>query len=284
MDITRIEQDNFYAFEPYFTAQIKKEIMMNPNLVMYGAFDEEAENETTGVIVGDPEEFGMTIRYLYVDESRRREGIGSFLLEALSQYCLMVEIEAFAVEYPETSELAVVAAFFDEAGFSKEYNPVREYSMRVSDVRKLKMFKDIDNFKVPAGIESFSQMKRAVLNAFSGELFRRGDTCLSKLLEEGPLDEDLSFAYVEDNKILAVVAASVDGKDVTLEWAYSDPEKYALLLPTIKTFASKISPVVGDDAVMHVMGMTEAADGLIEGIFKESISETIKWTTRELVF
>jgi len=284
MNITEINNDNLAAFSPFLTEEIKKAILDGPDVVAFGAYDDEEDNVALGVIVGDAGEYSMRIRYLYVEESRRREGIGTYLLDWLSQYCLMYEIEMFTAEYPDSEEYADIEDFFNDGGFSKEENPVREYSMRIGDVRKLKMFSDIDSFKPGPQIQSFSQMRRAVLNSFSGERFRRGDTCLYELLSEKLIDEDMSFAYVEDNSILAVMAASVDGNDVTVEWAYSDPQKYAVLLPTIKAFAANISPKVGNDAVMHIMGMTEAADGLIEGLFKDSISETVKWTTRMLDF
>ena len=283
MEITRIDEKNIEAYSPFLSTIIKNEINADSELIAIGAYDEEADNVATGVIAGQQEGEAFRIRYLYVDPSRRREGIATFLIDYLSEVCLRNEISVLFTEYLEDGEEEEIAGLLDSCGFDKEAGDETEYTMRLGDVKKLKMFADIDSLKPASQIQSFSEVRRAVLKGFAGELYRKGNTCLNDLLESGELDEDISLVYTEEDKIYAVMAASVDEDGVTVEWAYSDPEKYTLLLPTIKAFAARINKY-GDDVEMHITGMTEEAQGLLEGLFKESISKKSKWIMRTLVF
>lgn len=282
MKITRIDDTNLEAYSPFLSTVIKKEIKAEEGVIAIGAYDEEADNVATGVIAGQQEDEAFRIRYLYVDPSRRREGIATFLIDFLSEICLENEISVLFAEYLEDGQTEEVAGFFDYCSFDKEEGDAKEYTMRLGDVKRLKLFADIDSLKQTSQIQSFSEMKRALLKGFAGELYRKGNTCLYELLESGELNEDISLAYTENDKIYAVMAASVDEDGVTVEWAYSDPEKYSLLLPTIKAFASRISKY-GDDTEMHITGMTGEAQGLLDGLFKESISKKTGWMVRTLV-
>ncbi len=286
MNITTINKDNISAYEPFLTPEIK-EAILSGEAVSIGTYDDEADNVATGVLAGEPggpeAEEAFRIRYLYVDSERRREGIATLLLDYMSQICLQNGMSVFAAGFLDNGNYKDVEAFLDDAGFDKEDEGVTEYTMRLGDVKKLKMFANIDSLKPASQIQSFSEVRRAVLKGFAGELYRKGNTCLNDLLESGELDEDISLVCTEEDKIYAVMAASVDEDGVTVEWAYSDPEKYTLLLPTIKAFAARINKY-GDDVEMHITGMTEEAQGLLEGLFKESISKKSKWIMRTLVF
>ncbi|MCR5521919.1 MAG: GNAT family N-acetyltransferase [Lachnospiraceae bacterium] len=283
MKITGIDNTNIEAFGPFLSESMKKILATEGETIAIGAYDEEADNVATGVIAGEQENEAFRIRYLFVDQTRRREGIGTFLLDYLSEICLQNEISVMFAEYPDDGEYEETAKFFDSCGFDGEAAVAKDYTMRLGDVKKLKMFADIDSYKPEPQIQSFAEVKTALLKAFAGQLCLEGNTCLSELLESGELNEDISLVYTEDDRIYAVVAASVGEKEINVEWAYSDPEKYTLLLPTIKAFATHASKY-NDDVEMRIIGMTTEAQGLLEGIFKDSIAKKTGWVVRTLVF
>lgn len=287
MNITMINKDNIDAFDPFLSPEIREGIL-SEEVVSVGAYDDESENVATGVLageVGSPDSDEVfRIRYLYTDPERRREGVATLLLDYMSQLCLMQDLEVFVAEYPDGEEYGDVDAFFDEAGFDKEDGGVKEYLLHMGKVKELKMFADIEEFKPSPMIKSFSEIRRPVLKAFAGELYREGKTCLYELLEGGTLDENISIAYEKDDKLIAVMAASVDETGVTVEWVYSDPKEYKLLLPTIKAFAAGLNKRFDDDTAMRITGMTQDAQELLKGLFKESIKKTTTWLKRTLVF
>ncbi len=283
MDITRIDKDNIEAYEPFLTPEMNSAILSG-EVISLGAFDDEADNAPTGIVIGEVEEDAFRIRYLLVDPERRREGIGSYLLDYLSQACLMNEIETFIAEYPDDGSFDDAEAFFDDGGFTKEKGEAIKYVMELGDVKKLRIFKDIENHKDPVEIQSFKDIKKGVLTAFTGELYKEGDTQLYDLLNDGISDGEISLAYVKEDKILALLVASADEKGIIVNWAYSDPNEYEHLLSVIKAFAARAAQKFSDDTEMSILGMTEAAQGLLEGLFKESIKTKTGWTVRKLGF
>ncbi len=287
MNITMINKDNIDAFEPFLSPEIKEGIL-SEEVISVGAYDDEAENVATGVLAGevgapDADE-AFRIRYLFTDPDRRREGVATLLLDYMSNMCLKQGLEVFVAEYPDDEEYADVAAFFDEAGFDKEDSGVKEYLLYIGKVKELKMFADTADLKPSPMIKNFAELKRTELKALAGDLYREGNTCFYELLESGILDEELSIAYRKDDKLCAVMAASVDDDGITVEWVYSDPKEYKLLLPTIKAFAAGLAKKFDDDTAMHITGMTQDAQDLLAGLFKDSISKTTSWVKRSLAF
>lgn len=283
IDLCRIDKGNLDAFSPILPKNIVDMISRDDATIALGAYDDERDNVVVGAIVGDLTEGGVVITYLYVVPGDRRQGIGSYLIDYVADRALACQLPGLRVEYPENEQSREFADFLDYMGFSREETETCSYDIKISDAKQVKLFADLSEKTLSTSVVSLEDTPRKLMNALAGELYEDGITVLYDLLHSEEINEQLSFVYLDGQEIRSVMICSDSDDGVNVEWVYSDPEYSTLLLPTMKMLAARLAERLSDDAVMHIIGMTGNAVGLLDGIFKEHVTSKERWVARDLV-
>lgn len=281
INITRVESENIEVFHPLLTLPVEEMIRTAPTAVALGAYDEERDNLITGVIVGLGTDEGMRVTYLYVVPQERRHGIATDLVDYLAETSLMLEMGALRIEYLEGDEPQGMKEFLDKMGFATIPLEEISYDIKIADAKQLGIFADLSEEKLSTAVVQITEVPALSLKALSNSLYAEGITVLFDLLNVGDYDEELSWAYLEGEEIRALMICSDCADGVNVEYVYSDPKYSTLLLPTMKKLAASMSRKLSDEAFMHILGITDNAVSLLDGIFKDKIAARRRWIARD---
>lgn len=282
IDLCRIEAGNLEAFRPILTTEAIEQLSYGDSTIAIGTYDTEAGNAVTGALVGEIVPDGFDLNYMYVVTDYRRQGVGTYMMDYLADLCLYSELHSIMVEYPTELVGEDVRAFLDALGFDEANMTECDFDIKIGDAKKLKMFADLSEGGLSTSVVKMSETPRRLLNSLAGELYTTGVTTLYDLLHSGEINEELSFVYLDGEEIRSLMICSDCEDGVFVEFVYSDPRYSTLLLPTMKKLAAGLAAKLSDDAVMHIIGMTDNAVSLLEGIFKDQITVKDNWIMRTL--
>ena len=208
---TLITEDN----AELFMGAVGTNALVNSD-VFIGVVDEETDT-ACGVLsaeaVGDRT---LAVRWIYVDESRRRKGAGRELINTLQD--MAWEIGAGAIVCSRNKPLGKddVTEFFLSCGFVQdEFSPTPVYSYKVSDI-SLRDIKKKTAEVVPldeVSIKDWAEME----NAWKG-LDAYDERLLDIIQNREFYDKNLSFAAMDSKgKFSGILVTSTDGQNIYLE-------------------------------------------------------------------
>lgn len=202
----------------------------------------------------------VLLRWVMVEESCRRQGIGRQLIKALCQYAAANGIrEVDAVVCLPKKEQAVAKALLLSGGFQlTEQNSI--FSLPLSTVLEGPLAVRIK--KAPhSGVVSFAEVSNFQIKEFNFNVLRQEGlppVQISQLLT------DCSFAWLEKEKITGCILLASCGEDVEIRWLYG--QKPLAVQEMISAAAAALAERYDSAIHIYAASMQPSVESLIRKI------------------
>lgn len=241
---TLITEDNADFFMP----AVGTNALVNSD-VFIGVVDEETDT-ACGVLsaeaVGDRT---LAIRWIYVDESRRKKGAGRELINTLQEVASEIEAELIVCSRSKPLGKDDVTDFLLSCGFVQdEFSPSPVYSYNISDISLKDMKKETDQIMPlnELSVKDWAEMEDAWKD------LKAYDERLMDIIQNREFfDKNLSFAAIDGRgNFTGILVTGTDGRNIYLEDIFAggdDPgiTAYGML----KSLVSKAGKTVKDPVI-----------------------------------
>lgn len=247
--------------------------------IIFVAFD---ESDACGMIALEPVGVSHRLSYLFVDEKKRRRGIGRSLFDAVRIYDPKVYIDEGEVLLPDIDAFLTACGFvllqekdvyiFDRNDETEAY--CKDF-MRMHGDAVMRMMRR-HGFEVSA-----MGMARPGLIETLGEKIGEGFDEDMNPFNIKNLDEDWSYIVHKDERPAAFVACSSSGSELTVEMLAADRDNRGGG-PAIMALMTLFEKILESDEIGRVAAAVTREDSdvarLLDDKFYELITE--KYTTR----
>ena len=267
------QREVFYADEDervFFSPMLPEEVRKNAELIIGCVLDQGERIVPGGVLAASGFEEGfVTIDFLFVPESERRQGIGRELLGQLTVLHQNPEmgIDSFRCEYVRNEHTESLDAFLTAMGFAEDEGAA-VYCFRLDQIKqRLREGSVAERDRIhslgelPA--QSFYQLANEILRR--SEAGKAGATYLP-LSDRSVYDPDYSLLYLDDAYVCqGCVLVSRDERGLSLDHlCYLKADGAEKIRSLLLTVLQKVAAAEAPETEVRVSAVVKSAAGLVE--------------------
>lgn len=261
--VEHITQKNLNNYDGCIPVQFRKQIL-NREAQAFGAV--LADGEKAGAVVAAEKEKQIRILSVYVEPERRRNGIGSALLERLRTVLEETGKEGISMDYPYPV-MREVELFLLHCGFREEAEGNQIYSIPVADIGSMAFLRQ----PVPepeGGLLSLKDLPEEQRFCWLRRFGRDLPEDLSPKNAGGEVLEEESLVYVQRGEVTAFSICSRLGENVIyLAALYAKTAAVKALVPLLQKTAAGICRKY-EGETLRVSAATDTGKHLAERLFK----------------
>lgn len=281
--ITAITNDNIDLFEHLIPDDLIEDLLIRNDFYGLGCIrrDLDGNFDGFGVLLFVKEyDDGTTvenyhIKWLYVDSSRRGDGIGCELITELYWDFGNTEVPTMTVDIPAIEEYEGLGNFLGDWHFQFLPTYTVDFEMPLTDLKKNKYFSSVTKDTVIKGVVSLKDVEEKALKYFLRELrkkhIKRGlyvDTMLTQY-EKDYFDPNISTAVVKNGVVEGAMLVHVrpSGRlEIVVFDTLQDNNQMYLMRMLNKSYQAALASKIKNARVYHKC-YNERGMNFIDGLF-----------------
>lgn len=280
MELTSIGMNNLQAFRFYFNLENYGRLLSDPTVLGIGVTE---YGVACGALIFSVTGQNVRLLSLFIHPDYRNRGFATALLDYVIGMSEEDEgINSIYTEYYEGNEQKGLRAFLEGYHFRFEHKEVAEYSCKLTQIKKLTYFTDIQQVRINSNISLLEEIPGYQWKQFLNEMENKGENLISDEAETGVIDPKISTVRLNGDKVIGCIAFMRGEKSLTLLWAHLPQEQMADFVPMLKLAASQAFVLCTEDTQLIIPAISPASLKLIQKLMGEEIQVTEQLVRAEL--
>ncbi len=251
MEIIELKKDTLEDFAEALPEELFIDLMLDKRgLCAAGVLflDQEA-----GALCWEENEAGWTIESIYIYPDFRRLGLGTALLDYLTQRMTKKKVKDLSATYTYDDDVAMLKAFFIHYGFDMEAvtMPVGQVSLRqlADSLQQHKLIKKPKRYSV---IGSLTLRQREDVDKY---LMKK----LGQHIDSFEVGPPFSYVMMDKDKIQALLLFSQKEKEISLDFCMFKKESLIKTLPILVAVVEDLTASFSADTSVSMLLSNDAA-------------------------
>jgi len=233
-----------------------------------GTATELGEWSAAGVLVGALSGETMEICWLYVHPAHRRRRVASALLEELLRRCIRWgAVEKVCCEYAPwgcEDDGEGLRCFFDSFVFQTMTVPSAIHTFLADQIEiPAKAAEQLEREQVAARLLHLANLSVGQRMLAGKQLAKQGILLQEGAVDWGVYDENLSFVWMEQGKLLGLLLMRQEKEELVLTDLYAAPQASQIIILLLAKMKEQIRACGGAGRVVRVITVTERAEALL---------------------